>query len=103
MSRLRTARFVPASTTDRLQSAYAPASQIHRSIELPIDAVASKLRVQDVLHAIEELYFFRRYRHALDFINTLRSDGSCQALDGDARKLMLVYEEKCRRKLDASP
>ncbi|KAM4057803.1 hypothetical protein HRG_009422 [Hirsutella rhossiliensis] len=75
--------------------------ELHKTINLSLDPAANKQRVQEVLHAVEELYFFRRYRDALNFIKTLQSDGSYRAIDGDARKQILIYEGKCQHKLNS--
>ncbi|RCI09276.1 hypothetical protein L249_1498 [Ophiocordyceps polyrhachis-furcata BCC 54312] len=61
-----------------------------------------KQSLQDVIHAVEELYFFGRYRDALRFIDTIRSGGSHQALDHDTRQLLAVYHHKCQQKSNAS-
>ncbi|KYK60513.1 hypothetical protein DCS_01650 [Drechmeria coniospora] len=74
---------------------------IHKQICLPLGPGANKQHIQEVLHAVEELYYFRRFADALDFIKTLQNDGSMRALDSDTCKLLQVYEERCRRKLHA--
>ncbi|EQL02972.1 hypothetical protein G6O67_001024 [Ophiocordyceps sinensis] len=75
---------------------------IHKHIKLPLGPAATKQHVQQVLHAVEELYFFRHFRDALNLIKSLQSDGSHQALDSHACKLILCYERKCIHKLNAS-
>ncbi|POR37241.1 Uncharacterized protein TPAR_02555 [Tolypocladium paradoxum] len=76
--------------------------QIYKSIKLPLGPGANKQHLQEVVHAVEELYFFRRYREALDFLATVQNDGSAKAFDNDTRKLLEVYEKKCRQKLNSS-
>jgi hypothetical protein len=76
--------------------------QIYKSIKLPLDPGANKQRLQEVVYAVEELYFFRRYREALDFLATVHVDGSAKAFDNDTRRLLDVYEKKCRQKLNSS-
>ncbi|KAF4591685.1 hypothetical protein GQ602_001984 [Ophiocordyceps camponoti-floridani] len=73
--------------------------QISEALTLPLRPDASKQDIQQLLHAVEELYFFRRYRDALSFIDTITSDGSCQALDHDTRQLLVAYRQKCLRRL----
>ena len=48
--------------------------QIFKTISLPLPPGAGKMALQQVVHAIEELYYFRRYQEALDFIKTLHDD-----------------------------
>ncbi|RDA93601.1 hypothetical protein CP533_6159 [Ophiocordyceps camponoti-saundersi (nom. inval.)] len=76
--------------------------QIYQSINLPLHPAIVKQSLQEVVHAVEELYFFRRYPEALRFIDTLKSDGSDQALDHDTRHLLTVYHQRCQQRLDAS-
>ncbi|RDA82663.1 hypothetical protein CP532_3204 [Ophiocordyceps camponoti-leonardi (nom. inval.)] len=76
--------------------------EIHQSIKLPLPPGSSKQSLQQVIHAVEELYFFGRYRHALHFIDTILSDGSDQALDHDTRQLLTVYRLKCQQKCNFS-
>ncbi|PNY29940.1 Uncharacterized protein TCAP_00149 [Tolypocladium capitatum] len=63
---------------------------------------ASKQDLQEVVHAVEELYFFRRYREALDFLATVQHDGSANAFDNDTRKLLDTYGKHCLQKLNSS-
>ncbi|XWX01633.1 hypothetical protein V2A60_009661 [Cordyceps javanica] len=71
---------------------------------LPLRSDASKMDVQELLHAVEELYFFRRYREAADLAAEVLSGGggSGAALDADSRQLLEKYEAKCRAKQEAS-
>ena len=55
--------------------------------------------MQAVLHAVEELYFFRRLDEALVFLaEVLR--GAEGLADGD-RGLLEAYQLRCRKKLDS--
>ncbi|PFH58225.1 hypothetical protein XA68_14004 [Ophiocordyceps unilateralis] len=76
--------------------------QISQAVKLPLRPGATKQALQELLHAVEELYFFGRYRDALCFIDTVNSDGSHHALDHDTRHLLLVYRQSCQQKLNAS-
>ncbi|KAL3963322.1 hypothetical protein ACCO45_000326 [Purpureocillium lilacinum] len=75
---------------------------IFKTISLPLPPGAGKMALQQVVHAIEELYYFRRYQEALDFIKTLHDDGSRRAFDPDTRNLVDTYEARCYRKLNPS-
>ncbi|UNI20867.1 hypothetical protein JDV02_006916 [Purpureocillium takamizusanense] len=76
--------------------------EIFKTISLPLAPGAGKMALQQVVHAIEELYYFRRYQEALDFIKTLTDDGSQRAFDQDTRNLVDNYEARCYRKLNPS-
>ncbi|PHH74850.1 hypothetical protein CDD80_2787 [Ophiocordyceps camponoti-rufipedis] len=67
--------------------------QISEALTLPLRPDASKQDIQQLLHAVEELYFFRRYRDAVSLIDTITSDGSSQVLDHDTRQLLVVYRQ----------
>ncbi|KAK2070195.1 hypothetical protein P8C59_004710 [Phyllachora maydis] len=76
--------------------------EIWRSISLPLPAVVSKPDAQVVLHAVEELYYLRRYREAVDFIHeALGPEGRSDVLDGDVRGTLVHYEGLCVRKLES--
>jgi len=63
-------------------------------LKLPIDN-PSKPESQTILHAIEELYFFRRYKEALRIVE--------EALKGklisDFRKTLEDYKTRCQKKI----
>lgn len=48
-----------------------------------------------MIHAVEELYFFRHYEHAMEFISDVLS-GS-ESLDGDTQQLLATYQDKCQK------
>ncbi len=60
---------------------------------------ANKLHIQEVLHAAEELYFFKRFNEAVDFIDAVLNGESKAALDEDAIRLLTKYDEKCKERL----
>ena len=68
--------------------------QIHKTLSLPLDK-PSKPQTHTILHAIEELYFFRRYEEALD--------GTRKALEGEldieSRKTVEDYRKRCEAKV----
>jgi hypothetical protein len=56
----------------------------------------SKPQAQELLHAVEELYFFRRYSEGVDFVRkVLGEGGGADGLDDDTRELLGYYERKC--------
>lgn len=67
-------------------------------MSLPITGSASKPQAQEILHAIEELYFFRRYEEGAGFARRVL-DTSSQALDDEHRAMVTLYEEKCLTKM----
>lgn len=60
---------------------------------------ANKLHIQEVIHAAEELYFFKRFNEAIDFIDAVLSGESKAALDADTITLLTKYDAKCKEKL----
>lgn len=60
----------------------------------------SKPQAQELLHAVEELYFFRRYSEGADFVRKVLHDGPVgDKLDEDTRELLAYYERKCTEKM----
>ncbi|OAA70075.1 hypothetical protein LEL_09891 [Akanthomyces lecanii RCEF 1005] len=74
---------------------------IYQQIKLPLQPGASKMDIQELLHAVEELYFFRRYEEAIDFTAQILQGDSKAALDSDSVQLLEKYEAKCKVKQDA--
>ncbi|KAK2615695.1 hypothetical protein N8I77_002432 [Diaporthe amygdali] len=55
---------------------------------------------QELLHAVEELYFFRRFEEAVLFVGRIfDGEGGGDGLDKDVRDLLRTYERKCNEKL----
>ncbi|KAK7431960.1 hypothetical protein QQZ08_001580 [Neonectria magnoliae] len=73
--------------------------QIHKTVQLPVKSNASKQLLQELIHAVEELYFFRRYEHSTQFISEALSGSN--DLDDDTRQLLHIYRDKCQKKLKA--
>ncbi|KAM5352630.1 hypothetical protein ACJ41O_005352 [Fusarium nematophilum] len=71
--------------------------EIYKKIKLPLGPGASKMDIQELIHAVEELYFFRRYQDAALLAGDALagSDG----LDRDSQKLLATYQERCQKKL----
>ncbi|KAJ6780611.1 hypothetical protein PWT90_03495 [Aphanocladium album] len=72
---------------------------IYKHIQLPLPSSASKMDIQEVLHAVEELYFFRRYQEAVDFSGEILQGDSRGVLDAESLQLLEKYEVKCKAKL----
>lgn len=68
--------------------------QLHKTLALPLSN-PSKPESQTILHAIEELYFFKRYPEALKIAD--------EALKGELmvefRKVVVHYRGKCEAKI----
>jgi hypothetical protein len=75
--------------------------QVWKQVEFPFGDKVSKPAAQEVVHAVEELYFFRRYAEALDFIRRVWREGGGKGggLDNDSRELLSYYEKKCQDKI----
>ncbi|GKT49019.1 uncharacterized protein ColSpa_09200 [Colletotrichum spaethianum] len=73
---------------------------IWQTIELPLgaDEKASKPVLQELLHAVEELYFLRRFEEAAAFARRVL-EGSDAALDRDTKEMLTRYEEKCHGRM----
>ena len=69
-------------------------AQLWKTLKLPVDN-PSKPESQTILHAIEELYFFKRYEEALKITE--------EALKGelirDFRKTLEDYKMSCLKKI----
>ncbi|KAF4963774.1 hypothetical protein FSARC_8257 [Fusarium sarcochroum] len=69
---------------------------VYQKVKLPLGPGASKMDIQEVIHAVEEHYFFRRYKEAEQLASDalVGSDG----LDRDSRQLLITYQEKCHQR-----
>ena len=65
------------------------------------NAKASKPETQEILHAVEELYFFKRYDEAVEFVEGVLKSGQGW-LDEEMRTLLRYYEGRCRAKAAVS-
>ncbi|KAK0720714.1 hypothetical protein B0H67DRAFT_577113 [Lasiosphaeris hirsuta] len=106
----RTALSEPAFQA--LKSSYRPKvenGEIHSAIALPLSAVLTKPQAQDLLHAVEELYFFRRYREAAEFTRRALGDGdetavsSSGGVDGETKSLLRQYLGRCEARAQSQP
>ncbi|KAL7796021.1 hypothetical protein V8C37DRAFT_18692 [Trichoderma ceciliae] len=76
---------------------------IYQSISLPLGPDANKQNAQQLLHAAEELYFFRRYQHVIDLVSqVLTLEGDKGGLDEETRQLLSMYQSRCRQKIKQS-
>ncbi len=73
--------------------------KIWRTIKLPFGEVVPKPAAQELLHAVEELYYFRRFEEAAALVQKVFVEGNGDALDRDTKDLLRVYETRCLSKL----
>ncbi|KAI0150912.1 hypothetical protein BJ166DRAFT_534689 [Pestalotiopsis sp. NC0098] len=77
--------------------------ELWKDIQLPLGDKVTKPEMQALLHAVEELYFFKRYDEGAAFVKrVLDSEGASGGLDEDATKLLRYYQSKCEEKAAAS-
>ncbi|KAM7183803.1 hypothetical protein V8F20_012481 [Naviculisporaceae sp. PSN 640] len=81
---------------------------IYKSITLPLTQTTpnggvAKPEAQEILHAVEELYFFRRYSEGVDFIRQVigDDDGASCPLDDETKALLKYYGERCQQRIDS--
>ncbi|KAL9479669.1 hypothetical protein ACSS6W_004455 [Trichoderma asperelloides] len=73
---------------------------IQQTITLPLEPGTNKQHVQEVLHAAEELYFFRRYQDVVDLVSrVLAPEGDKGGLDEETKQILSMYQSRCRQKL----
>ncbi|KAK8102211.1 hypothetical protein PG984_015357 [Apiospora sp. TS-2023a] len=79
---------------------------IWKTIKLPLAQQPSKFETQALLHAVEELYYFRRFEEGADFARKALGDEegseSEAKLDTDTRRLLKHYESRCRERSAAA-
>ncbi|TVY34071.1 hypothetical protein LOCC1_G007340, partial [Lachnellula occidentalis] len=68
--------------------------ELWKTLQLPIDN-PSKPESQTILHAIEELYFFRKYEEAGQVIAKVLNG----QLDAGFRKVVVAYEKRCETRI----
>ncbi|KAI0549929.1 hypothetical protein F4679DRAFT_222669 [Xylaria curta] len=77
--------------------------EIWKMVQLPLGPQVTKPEVQTLLHAVEELYFFRRFSEGAQFARSVINDDSgAGKLDEDTLKTLSYYEKKCRDKIENS-
>ncbi|KAH6655980.1 hypothetical protein BKA67DRAFT_657874 [Truncatella angustata] len=73
--------------------------EIWKEIRLPLGRKVAKPEAQALLHAVEELYFFRRYDEGAAFVKkVLDGEGGAGGLDKDTSKTLRYYQDKCEQK-----
>lgn len=85
-------------------------SKIWKTIKLPLAQQPSKFETQALLHAVEELYYFRRFEEGADFARKALGDegeaGEAESeaakLDTDTIRLLKHYESRCRERSAAA-
>lgn len=70
--------------------------KIYQKVKLPLGPDATKMDIQEVIHAVEEHYFFHRYREAEQLASEALKDD--QGLDRDSRQLLEAYRDRCHEK-----
>lgn len=69
---------------------------------LPLDSQLSKPEAQALLHAVEELYFFRRFSEGARLARSVMDDDVGEGkLDKELLKMLLYYEGKCGDKVQS--
>ncbi|GAW20947.1 hypothetical protein ANO14919_104600 [Xylariales sp. No.14919] len=77
--------------------------EIWKTVQLPLGPQVSKPEAQTLLHAVEELYFFRRYSEGARFVRSIIDDNAgADKLDDNTVKMLLYYERKCTEKINSS-
>jgi hypothetical protein len=70
-----------------------------QTIKLPLGRGTTRQTSQNVLHAVEELYFLRRYGEAASFVRAVLAPGQGDGLDEETKRLLAYYERKCLEKV----
>ncbi|KAK1828347.1 hypothetical protein QBC39DRAFT_359346 [Podospora conica] len=88
-----------------LKSTYIPKlenGEIWTTISLPVSVSVNKPEAQELAHAVEELYFLRRWDEAVDFIQRVMAPGTGEGearLDEGTKRLLRHYESRCKERL----
>jgi hypothetical protein len=76
--------------------------QIWTTISLPVSASVNKPEAQELAHAVEELYFLRRWDEAVAFIQRVMAPGTGEGettLDEGTKQLLRHYESRCKERI----
>ena len=71
-------------------------------MRLPLQPGTNKMRSQELIHAVEELYFLRRFQEGAELVQRALENGGAKVLDSDSRQLLETYKSKCQQKLATS-
>lgn len=74
-------------------------TQVRPKVTLPLPKGAKKNLIQEVCYAAEELYFFKRYQEAKEFLEEVLSGGSDEAFDEDTRRMLEAYHKRCQERI----
>ncbi|KAK4199352.1 hypothetical protein QBC40DRAFT_228014 [Triangularia verruculosa] len=96
------------SAFNALKQSYIPRvenGELWSTIPLPLtpesDAnrggLISKPQAQDLLHAVEELYFYKRYTEAITFLERIMERDD--QIDRETRELLRKYDGRCKSRL----
>ncbi|KAG5928956.1 hypothetical protein E4U42_007588 [Claviceps africana] len=97
-----------AQTEDEFQSVKAvyrarvENGHIYEHVQLPLRPGATKMHTQEVIHAVEELYFHRKFQLAIDLVDRAFGHNGEASVDSDSRQLLTAYRKKCQHKLRAT-
>ncbi|CAN8106444.1 unnamed protein product [Discula destructiva] len=83
-----------------VKSAFRPKldnGELWKSMQVPLgQRKVGKPEAQELLHAVEELYFYRRYEEAVAFVGRVfEGEGGASGMDWDVRDVLRRYEGKC--------
>ncbi|KAI1184416.1 hypothetical protein F5B17DRAFT_82915 [Nemania serpens] len=74
--------------------------EVWKTVHLPLGSRLSKPEAQALLHAVEELYFFRQFLEGARLARSvLDDDVGKDKLDKDLLQTLLCYEGKCSDKI----
>ncbi|KAI1178688.1 hypothetical protein F4777DRAFT_82665 [Nemania sp. FL0916] len=74
--------------------------EIWKTVSLPLSPPVAKPEAQALLHAVEELYFFRRFSEGAQFARSIiDDDAGGEKLDGDTLQTLLYYEKRCQDRM----
>lgn len=72
---------------------------MYKHVQIPFYPGINKMRTQEVVHAVEELYFRCRFAQGIDLVNEAFQRGGAEAVDKDTQKLLEEYRRKCLLRL----
>lgn len=76
--------------------------EVWKTVQLPLSLQVSKPEAQALLHAVEELYFFRRFSEGARFARSVIDDAGTAKVDEDTLNTLLYYERKCNGRIGNS-
>uniref|UniRef100_A0A8H7TTR7 Uncharacterized protein n=1 Tax=Bionectria ochroleuca TaxID=29856 RepID=A0A8H7TTR7_BIOOC len=73
---------------------------ISEGISIPLGPNPNKMLVQQLIHAVEEHYFFRRYEEGIKLVEKVLGGEDSASLDESIKNQLLLYKSFCHKKLD---